>query len=87
MIFFIEYPYKNIKPRFWKPLPNLPYLKVRSAIVTAVYKHIIGISSVELNKFNTGEVMNYMSTDTDRVVNFAPSLHAVWSLPFQLIGK
>ena len=26
-----------------------------------------------------------MSTDTDRVVNFAPSLHAVWSLPFQLI--
>ena len=60
-------------------------LKVRAAIVTAVYKHVIGVSSVELNKFNTGEVMNYMSTDTDRVVNFGPSLHAVWSLPFQLI--
>ena len=59
--------------------------QVRAAIVTAVYKHVIGVSSVELNKFNTGEVLNYMSTDTDRVVNFAPSLHAVWSLPFQLI--
>ena len=60
-------------------------LKVRGAIVTAVYQHVIDIPSVQLNKFNTGEVINYMSTDTDRVVNFAPSLHAVWSLPFQLI--
>ena len=24
-----------------------------------------------------------MSTDTDRVLNFGPSLHAAWSLPFQ----
>ena len=60
-------------------------LKVRGAIVTAVYKHVVNVSSVELNKFNAGEVINYMSTDTDRVVNFGPSLHAVWSLPFQLI--
>merc|ERR1712001_16645 len=60
-------------------------LKVRAAIVTAVYKHVMGVSVVQLNKFNTGEVLNYMSTDTDRVVNFAPSLHAVWSMPFQLI--
>lgn len=25
-----------------------------------------------------------MSTDTDRVVNFCPSFHAFWSLPFQV---
>ena len=68
-----------------KSLNTMILFQVRAAIVTAVYKHVIGVSSVELNKFNTGEVLNYMSTDTDRVVNFAPSLHAVWSLPFQLI--
>ena len=60
-------------------------LKVKAAIVTSVYKHVINVSSVELNKFSSGEVINYMSTDTDRIVNFGPSLHAVWSLPFQLI--
>ncbi len=59
-------------------------LKIRASVVTAVYKHTVNVSSVELNKFNAGEVINYMSTDTDRIVNFAPSLHAVWSLPFQL---
>ena len=26
-----------------------------------------------------------MSTDVDRIVNFGPSLHTVWSLPFQLL--
>ena len=37
------------------------------------------------SRFSTGEVINFMSTDTDRVVNFAPSIHAAWSLPFQFI--
>ena len=31
-------------------------LKVRAAIVTAVYKHVISVSTVELNKFNTGKI-------------------------------
>ena len=60
-------------------------LKVRASIITSIYKHVIGVSSVELNRFNTGEIINYMSTDADRIINFGPSLHAVWSLPFQLI--
>ena len=30
------------------------------------------------------QVVNFMSTDTDRVVNFAPSFHQFWSLPFQI---
>ena len=34
--------------------------------------------------FNTHQVVNFMSTDTDRVVNFAPSFHQFWSLPFQI---
>ena len=60
-------------------------LKVRASLITSVYKHVISVSSLELNQFSTGEVINYMSTDVDRIVNFGPSLHAVWSLPFQLL--
>lgn len=33
---------------------------------------------------STGEVVNFMSTDTDRIVNSCPSFHAFWSIPFQL---
>jgi ATP-binding cassette subfamily C (CFTR/MRP) protein 10 len=58
-------------------------LKVRASVISAVYTHTLSISNAEMSKFNLGEVINFMSTDTDRVVNFSPSVHAAWSLPFQ----
>lgn len=36
--------------------------------------------------FNVGEIVNFMSTDADRIVNSCPSFHALWSIPFQ-VGK
>ena len=30
------------------------------------------------------QVVNFMSTDTDRIVNFCLSFHQFWSLPFQV---
>lgn len=38
----------------------------------------------ELNKYSIGQVVNYMSIDTDSVVNAFPSFHAFWSLPLQI---
>lgn len=32
----------------------------------------------------TGQLVNLMSTDTERIVNFAPSLHDAWAMPLQL---
>ena len=59
-------------------------LKVRAALITSVYKKALSVSSVALSSFTTGQVVNYMSTDTDRIVNFAPSFHQFWSLPIQV---
>lgn len=58
-------------------------LKIRASIITAVYQHTLNVTSANLSRFSIGEVINFMSTDTDRIVNFSPSLHAAWSLPFQ----
>jgi len=60
-------------------------LKVRGAMSSAVYQKVIHVSKSKLSKFNSGQIINFMSTDVDRVVNFSPSLHAAWSLPFQFI--
>ena len=38
----------------------------------------------ELNKYSIGQVVNYMSIDTDSVVNAFPSFHSFWSLPLQI---
>ncbi|XP_047483384.1 ABC transporter C family member 13-like [Penaeus chinensis] len=59
-------------------------LRIRAALVSTIYRKVLLVSSVNLSKFTTGEVVNMMSTDTDRVVNFCQSFHAFWSLPLQL---
>ncbi|XP_025830829.1 multidrug resistance-associated protein 7 isoform X2 [Agrilus planipennis] len=60
-------------------------LKIRAAVVTAIYRKTLSVSSSVLSsQFSTGEIINFMSTDTDRIVNACPSFHALWSIPFQL---
>lgn len=59
-------------------------LKIRASLVTTIYRKTLSVSSTVLNSaFSTGEIVNFMSTDTDRVVNACPSFHALWSIPFQ----
>lgn len=59
--------------------------KIRCALITTVYRKSLWTSAVVQSQFTTGEIVNFMSTDTDRILNFCPSFHAFWSLPFQVI--
>ncbi|XP_045610459.1 ATP-binding cassette sub-family C member 10 [Procambarus clarkii] len=59
-------------------------LRLRAAVISAVYRKVLQVSAANLSRFSTGEVVNLMSTDTDRIVNFCQSFHALWSLPLQL---
>ncbi|KAI0210503.1 Multidrug resistance-associated protein 7 [Lamellibrachia satsuma] len=59
-------------------------LKIRAAIITSIYRKSVLVSSVSLSTFSVGEIINFMSTDVDRIVNFCPSFHNFWSLPFQI---
>lgn len=58
-------------------------LSARAALVSAIYAKSLRVSSCSLAGFSLGEVVNLMSTDTDRVVNFFNSFHELWSLPFR----
>ncbi|XP_008282467.1 multidrug resistance-associated protein 7 [Stegastes partitus] len=58
-------------------------LTVRAALVSAIYGKALRVSSCSLAGFTLGEVVNLMSTDTDRVVNFLRSFHELWSMPFR----
>ncbi|XP_041696295.2 ATP-binding cassette sub-family C member 10-like [Coregonus clupeaformis] len=59
-------------------------LSARAALVSAIYGKALRVSGGGLAaRFTLGEVVNFMSTDTDHVVNFFNCFHEVWSLPFQ----
>ncbi|KAM3964152.1 LOW QUALITY PROTEIN: ATP-binding cassette sub-family C member 10 [Aphomia sociella] len=67
-------------------LMSLIGLKMRGAIVATILRKTLSVTSTELGKsFTIGEITNFMSTDTDRIVNACPSFHAVWSIPLQLV--
>lgn len=56
------------------------YLLVGSLFYVA---HVHAVS-IALTHF-IYQVVNFMSTDSDRIVNFCASFHQFWSLPFQVI--
>ncbi|NXL76832.1 MRP7 protein, partial [Leptocoma aspasia] len=63
---------------------NKVALMVRAALISAIYRKALHVSSTSLARFTLGEIVNFMSTDTDRLVNFCRSFHELWSLPVQL---
>ncbi|NXH43271.1 MRP7 protein, partial [Dicaeum eximium] len=63
---------------------NKVTLMVRAAVISAIYRKALRVSSTSLARFTVGEIVNFMSTDTDRLVNFCRSFHELWSLPVQL---
>lgn len=59
-------------------------LKLRGALIATIYRKTLETNYSEINKFSIGEIANFMSTDTDRIVNACPSFHSFWSIPLQV---
>ncbi|XP_030766381.1 multidrug resistance-associated protein 7 [Sitophilus oryzae] len=59
--------------------------RIKGALITTIYRKTLSVSPHVLNNhFSLGEIVNFMSTDTDRIVNACPSFHSMWNIPFQL---
>ncbi|CAH8498874.1 unnamed protein product [Schistosoma intercalatum] len=58
--------------------------KVRVSVTGMVYRKILSLKTSSLNCVGTGCLVNYLTSDADRIVNFAPSIHEVWAMPLQL---
>lgn len=56
-------------------------MKMRTSLVSAIYSK--GLEAKGLHEAKP-EILNLMSTDTDRIVNSCISFHSFWSIPFQL---
>jgi ATP-binding cassette subfamily C (CFTR/MRP) protein 10 len=60
-------------------------LKVRAAILVALYDKLLQLPQHQLSNFSSGQLINFMSTDVDRIVSFCTSFHAAWSMPFNIV--
>ncbi|CAN6284682.1 unnamed protein product, partial [Urochloa humidicola] len=59
-------------------------IRARSALVAAVYEKSLVLSSQSRRSRTTGEMINIVSVDADRVGTFAWFMHEFWLLPLQV---
>uniref|UniRef100_F6PGX9 Uncharacterized protein n=1 Tax=Ciona intestinalis TaxID=7719 RepID=F6PGX9_CIOIN len=60
-------------------------MRLRSAIVSAIYRKALLLSNAARKESTVGEVVNLMSVDAQRFMDLMSYLNVVWSGPFQII--
>jgi ATP-binding cassette subfamily C (CFTR/MRP) protein 1 len=59
-------------------------MRLRSAIITAIYRKSLKLSNQSRQIASVGEIVNMMSVDAQRLADLCTYLHILWSGPFQM---
>ncbi|XP_042487458.1 ABC transporter C family member 3-like [Macadamia integrifolia] len=59
--------------------------RVRAAFFAIIYKKSLGLSSQSKRCYTSGENINLMSVDVERIGFFSWYLHDIWRLPLQIV--
>ena len=60
-------------------------MNVRCTVITAVYQKSLRISMAAQHDSSTGQIVNLMSNDAQRMMMFMAYVHNIWSAPFQIV--
>ncbi|KAL7258474.1 hypothetical protein ACSBR1_004578 [Camellia fascicularis] len=59
-------------------------LRLRAALTSCIYKKGLLLSSQSRHGHSSGEIINYMSVDVQRISDFMWYLNTIWQLPIQI---
>ncbi|ODM95243.1 Multidrug resistance-associated protein 1 [Orchesella cincta] len=59
-------------------------MKVRTALISAIYRKALLLSNAAKRESSTGEIVNLMSVDVQKIMDLIPFVNMVWSAPFQI---
>lgn len=59
-------------------------LRIRTALVGAIYKKALRLSNTARKESTVGEIVNLMSVDAQRFMDITPYINALWSAPLQI---
>ncbi|KAJ3123054.1 Multidrug resistance-associated protein 1 [Physocladia obscura] len=60
-------------------------LRVKTAIVNAVYKKSLTLSSEARRAFPPGKINSLVGSDSQSIMNFIDGMNKIWSMPIQLV--
>ncbi|EYU46387.1 hypothetical protein ABFS82_04G046900 [Erythranthe guttata] len=84
-IFFSAKLVETLTTRQWYLGVDILGMHVRSALTAMVFRKGLRISSTARQNHSSGEIVNYMAVDVQRVGDYSWYLHDIWMLPFQII--
>ena len=59
-------------------------VRLRTGLVTAIFDKSLGLSNTVRQRFSTGEAVNLMSIDAQRLMDFTNFAHSLWATPLQV---
>ncbi|KAE8660392.1 ABC transporter C family member 13 [Hibiscus syriacus] len=84
-IFFVSKLIETLTTRQWYLGVDILGMHVRSALTAMVYQKGLKLSSLAKQSHTSGEIVNYMAVDVQRVGDYSWYLHDIWMLPLQII--
>ena len=60
-------------------------VQTRSALISAIFRKSLRLSSAARQKFTSGEITNLVSVDTQRVLDNVPYMGLLWGAPYQVV--
>lgn len=76
---------ETLTTRQWYLGVDILGMHVRSALTAMVYRKGLRLSSLAKQSHSSGEIVNYMAVDVQRVGDYSWYLHDIWMLPLQII--
>ncbi|ODM88253.1 Multidrug resistance-associated protein 1, partial [Orchesella cincta] len=59
-------------------------MRIKASVTSAVYRKALKISNAARKESTTGEIVNLMSVDVQRLMDLVAYLNMLWSAPFQI---
>ncbi|XP_002967127.2 putative ABC transporter C family member 15 [Selaginella moellendorffii] len=83
-VFLVTKFLENFSQRHWFLKIQFLAIKARATLTSCVYRKGLRLSNLSRQKYTSGEIVNHMAVDIQRVLDFSWYLHDIWILPLQV---
>ncbi|KAM0845289.1 hypothetical protein ACQ4PT_056460 [Festuca glaucescens] len=84
-VFFVSKLIETLTARQWYLGVDVMGIHVKSGLTAMVYRKGLRLSNASKQSHTSGEIVNYMAVDVQRVGDYAWYFHDIWMLPLQII--
>ncbi|XP_057851270.2 putative ABC transporter C family member 15 [Cryptomeria japonica] len=75
----------SLTDRYSLFVTNHMSIRIRAALTATIYRKGLMLSSQSRHKHMSGEIINYMSVDAQRIGVFCWYVHDIWMVPFEVV--